>query len=80
MSPTQELEFLGKLVNTNTLLVSLSADKVKKMWAEAIKISNVVSLSDHLLSHFLGKLSTASQAIPSAPLFYHCLQTDLQYK
>jgi len=31
-----------------------------------------------LLSHFLGKLSAAIQAIPPAPLFYHCLQTDFQ--
>ena len=31
MSPTQELEFLGMLVNTNTLLLSLPADKVKQI-------------------------------------------------
>ena len=38
----------------------------------------MVSLSAHLLSHFLGKLSAVTQAISPAPLFYHCLQTDLQ--
>ena len=43
--------------------------------AEAMRISNMVSLSAHLLSHLL---STATQAIPPAPLFYHCLQRDLQ--
>jgi len=78
LPPTQELEFLGMLVNTNTLLVSLLADKVKQIRAETIRISNMVSLSAHLLSHFLGKLSTATQVIPPAPLFYHCLQTDFQ--
>jgi len=78
MSQTQELEFLGMLVNTNTLLVSLLANKVKQIRAEAIRISNMVSLSAHLLSHFPGKLSAATQGIPLAPLFYCCLQRDLQ--
>jgi len=60
MSLSQELEFLGMLVNTNALLVSLPADRVKEIMAEAIRISNMVSFSAHLLSHFLGKLSTAT--------------------
>ena len=86
MSLTQELKFLGMLVNINIpwnslsagRLTSLPADKVKEITAEAIRISNMVSLLTHLLSHFLGKLSTATQAIPPVPLFYHCLQRDSQ--
>jgi len=39
---------------------------VKEITAEAIRISNMASLSAHLLSHFLGKLSAATQAIPPA--------------
>jgi len=69
MSLSQELEFLGMLVNTNTVLFSLPADRVKEITAEAIRISNMASLSAHLLSHFLGKLSAAIQAIPPAQLF-----------
>jgi len=38
MTPTQEIEFLGIMVNANTLLVSLPADKAKETWAEAIRI------------------------------------------
>jgi len=34
ISPTQELEFLGMLVNTNTLLLSLPADKVEQKSSE----------------------------------------------
>ena len=59
-------------------LVSLPADKVKQIWAEAVRIFNMNTLSAHLLSHFLGKLNAATQAIPPAPLFYRCLQRDLQ--
>jgi len=73
MSPTQELEFLGMMINTNTLLVSLPADKVKQIRAESVRISNMTAL----LSHFLGKLSAAPQAIQPAPLFYRCQQRDL---
>jgi len=48
--------------------------------AKAIRISYMVSLSAHFLSHFLGKFSTctAALAISPAPLFYCWLQRDLQ--
>ena len=78
MTPTQELEFLGIMVNTNTLLVSLPAEKVKQIRAETTWISNMTSLPARLLAHFLGNLSAATQAVPPAPLFYRCLQRDLQ--
>jgi len=45
----------GRLVSPP---VSLPADKVKEIFA--IRISNMVFLLAHLLSHFLGKLSTAT--------------------
>ena len=66
------------MVNTNTLLLSLPTDKLKQIRGEALRISNMASLSARLLSHFLGKLSAATQAIPPAPLFYRCLQRYLQ--
>jgi len=37
---------------------------VNEIRAEAIRISNMVFLSAHLLSHFLGKLSTATFPCP----------------
>jgi len=40
-------------VNPNNLLVSLPADKLKQIWAEAVGISNITSLLAHLLSHFM---------------------------
>jgi len=78
MSPTQKLEFLDMMINTNTLLISLPADKVKQIRAESVRISNMTALSACLFSYFLGKLSAAAQAIQPAPLFYRCLQRDLQ--
>ena len=78
MSPTQELEFLGMVVNTNTLIVSLPADKIRQIRSEATRIFNMASLSACLLSHFLGKLNAATQAVAPAPLFFRYLQQDLQ--
>jgi len=43
MTPSQEIEFLGMLVNSNTLLVSLPADKVKQKWAKPVRIANLAS-------------------------------------
>ena len=77
MSPTQELEFLGMVVNTNTLIVSLPADKIRQIRSEATRIFNMASLSACLLSHFLGKLNAATQAVAPAPLFFRYLQQDL---
>ena len=78
MTPSQNLEFLGMMVNTNTLLISLPSDKVKQIQSEANRISNMTTLSACLLSQFLGKSNAATQAVPPAPLFYRYLQQDLQ--
>jgi len=71
MTPTQELEFLDTIVNSNTLLVSLLADKFRQRQSE-------YPTWPLCQPDFFGKLSAATQAIPSAPLFYRCLQRDLQ--
>ena len=55
MTPTQEIKFLGMMVNSNTLLVSLPVDKRRQICSEATRIFNMTLLSAHLLSHFLGQ-------------------------
>ena len=66
------------LVNTNKLLVSLQADRVKEITAEAIRISNMVSLSAHLLSHFLGSNPGYSSNPTILPLPTERLSTTQQ--
>ena len=77
MTPTQKIKFLGMRMNTNTVLISLPADKVKQIWAEVVRIANMTLLTAQLLSHFLGNLSMAIQTIPQATLFYCCLHRGL---
>ena len=72
----QHLKVVTHIFQCPGLIISPPAVKVKEIRAEAIRISNMVSLSAHLLSHIPGKLSAATQVIPPAPQFYHCLQGD----
>lgn len=55
MTPMQEIELLGVVVNSNTLLVSLPVDKRRQIRLKATQISNMTLLSARLLSQFLGK-------------------------
>jgi len=49
------------------LFVSLPADRLKEIRAETITISNMVSLSAHLLSHFLGEAHCSNLGYSSSP-------------
>ena len=50
---------------------------MKKIRAEARKLSTFVSTTARKLSQFLGKLNAATRAVPVAPLFYRSLQAAL---
>ena len=77
-TPTQELEFLGLLVNTPSMCLRLPGHKIRHIQAEARRLQGSHQISAWLLSQFLGKLNAAAQAIFPAPLFYRHLQRDLQ--
>ena len=55
----------------------LPAEKIKKIRAEAQKLSTSASIVARKLSQFLGKLNAATRAVPVAPLFYRNLQAAL---
>ena len=75
--PTQKLEFLGFMVNTMTMELSLPSEKLKKIRAESRKLLGAGQVSARALSRLIGKMSAANQVIPPAPLFYRYLQMDL---
>ena len=68
--PTQKLEFLGFMVNTMTMELSLPSEKLKKIRAESRKLLGAGQVSARALSRLIGKMSAANQVIPPAPLFY----------
>jgi len=62
-----------------SLLVSPPAYKVKEIRAEAIRVSNMVSLSARLLSNFWGSSAQQSRLfLQPCYSIYHCLQRNSQ--
>ncbi|XP_048590532.1 uncharacterized protein LOC116601217 [Nematostella vectensis] len=75
LSPTWELEFLGFLVNSKTMSMSLPRDKIRGIKRECQNMLENPRVSVRDLSClFLGKLSASIQAVFPAPLHYQFLQ------
>ena len=68
--PSQEIDILGFTVNSVQMEINLPGKKIKKIRAETRKLQELKPLTALTLSHLLGKLNHATQAIPPAPLFY----------
>ena len=77
LEPTQSIDFLGFMVDSTKQELRLPAEKMKKIRAEARKLSTSASTTARKLSQFLGKLNAATRAVPVAPLFYRSLQAAL---
>ena len=76
--PTQEIEFLGMVVDSRTMELRLSGQKIKKLRQEAAKIRDQAAMPTGWdVSHLLDKFNSVSQAILPAPLFCRALQRDL---
>ena len=73
LEPTQLIDFLGFMTDLTRQELHLPAEKIKKIRAEARKLSASTSTTARKLSQFLGKLNAATQAVPVAPLFYQNL-------
>ena len=78
LTPTQGIEFLGFVINSNTMELKLPGEKIKKIRAETRRLANQTEPKALALSRLLGKLNHATQAIPPAPLFYRNLQNCLK--
>ena len=76
--PTQELNFLGFVVNSANMEIRMPGGKIRQIRLETKKLLGTKYPSALTLSRLLGKLSHAAQAIPPAPLFYRNLQLCLQ--
>jgi len=72
--PTQELGFLGFLVNSIKMSLYLPRDKLKSIKRECQAMINNPSVSIRTLSRLLGKPSSSIQAVFPAPLHYRFLQ------
>ena len=78
MTPTQEIEYLGLVVNSTTLHLRLPGEKLHHIRMEVNQILQKSQVTAQQLAQIIGKLNAASQAVLPAPLFYRSLQGDLQ--
>ena len=76
--PTQEIEFLGFVVNSTTMELKLPGEKVKKIRSETGKVLQSQTVTALMLSRLIGKMTAATQAIHMAPLYYRHLQSCLR--
>ena len=78
-TPTQQIKYLGLLVDSTTLHLSLPGEKLHHIRLEIDQITLKSSqITARQLAQIIGKLHAASQAFLPAPLFYRSLQGDLQ--
>ena len=72
------MEFLGFMVNTVSMELTLQPKKLKKIRAESWKmLGEAEQISARALSRLIGKMNATNQVIPPAPLFYRNLQINL---
>ena len=67
LCPSQEIEFLGMLLNSITMEIKLPGEKIKKIRQEAHRLLAIEKPSAHLLSQLLGKLNATTPALQMAP-------------
>ena len=74
--PTTSIEFLGFLVDSTTLTLSLPKEKIKKAKKACQSILDNPLPSIHQLSQLLGYLTSTIQAVFPAPIHFRYLQID----
>ena len=74
LDPSQEMEYLGFVIDSPHLSLSLPASKVAKIRQECVKMLGAVTVSVRELASLIGKLTVSIMAILPAPLHYRKLQ------
>jgi hypothetical protein len=72
--PSQQLEFLGLLIDSRGLTLQLPGEKLRKIRKRCQKLQDQAEVSIRELSKFLGLLTSSIQAIFPAPLHFRNLQ------
>ena len=77
LHPTQQLVFLGGLLDTMKMTISLPPEKLESIIQEAHQIQQTSPMSLEKLSSLIGRMSHAAQTwVWRAPLYYRSLQRD----
>ena len=74
LEPTQEIEFLGMIVNSKTMTLTLPLEKVQKIKNQCLEIYQAQEITLLELTRLLGTLASTIQAILPARLQFRYLQ------
>lgn len=72
--PQQRIVFLGFILNSIKMTMSLPEEKLAKVVEESSRAMQQTHLSVRALARMIGRMSATTQAILPAPLFYRGLQ------
>ena len=72
--PSQEIEYLGFIINSVTMTVRLTTEKKKKIFDLCQEVLLKESVSIRLVSKLLGKFTSSFQAIKYGQLHYRNLE------
>jgi hypothetical protein len=72
--PSQEMEFLGVLIDSRNMSFSLPRSKVVNIMKECKALVSSTAASQADLAHIIGKMTAAKAAVFQAPLHYRALQ------
>jgi len=78
LTPCQQIEFLGMLVNSQSMELKLPGEKIRKIRTEAHYLLATPNVPIQSLAQFLGKLNATTPALQMAPLFCRLLQISLR--
>ena len=78
LEPSREIQFLGFIINSRSLKISLSSDKIEKF----LEITNYIiqnpQIAIRTLSKLIGMIIAMRPAIHQAPLFTRTIQRELR--
>ena len=77
LQPTQIIEYLGVIINSKEMTLSLPNDKVKKIQSKEDYLIQTKSCSARTFAGFLGLCTFSRIAVMEAPLHFRSLQKDL---
>ena len=74
--PTQQIEFLGFMLDSTTMQISLTAEKKDKIAELARRLLERTNITILDLASFIGNLVAADPAVPLGPLHYKFLEIE----
>ena len=72
--PSQEIQYLGFIVNSKSMTLCLPKEKIKRIVQDSKHALARRTLSVRAIARLIGRMSAVTQAVLPAPLYYRALQ------